>query len=854
MDGLKMMPSKIPKYHDFKGEFVQPLDDHLVKLLSECTDPRIAESSMTLFRDTVVKHVQPNGELRVKNNQRLGLGRFYGDNDITIIPHSRFLKHTLLSFLGYRDIDQVKGHPRIAVELFRIFGEPKFAIEHYINHFDEVAAILIEFYSPEKQRMSNDQIKRLFNMMIYGGRLSKWRQAMHDGDARNGVAPVDIRNGDTVHPLVQAYADDCDKIDKCLMAANKELRAKLKKSELKPGKSEQGRLNSYYFGVIENHMLYIAYVYLVKRGIVTPRRCGLEYDGICIPPTTVVFDEEFVIRDLNQYILRETGLGVQYKFKGYGECVLHDVIEQRRAMVIAPDVVEPIAARVEKEEEVIGVYSDKEAAETLLKLWKHWVCCRDTLYVFDETTGMWNSDINTYIRVIGKYERELWLLKLDNAGDPVRSNKSYGNNTVLQRLMLPQLKALCVDDEWLNRTQSSSLGKLLFTNGWYDFKAGVFHDTFNPEIVFMNTIPHAFTPFDDAEMEYMDDVERRIFVLPLGEDVGQYWQLMLARGLAGDLAKMLGFGLGVTDSGKSILTRICQNSMGGYCGSFNGECLAFSHSSADEAAQNRWVLQLRFKRLIFSNEMKSTVELNGNMMKKISSGGDAMVGRNHGEAETTFVPHFLAVCMANDINKIKPLDAALANRLRIVPYDKKFVDEPATEFELKKDPLLVEEIATLKFQRVFIGLLIRRYLRFMEAGGVEVVPAGMLCAKTEWVGAEDDVSLMGRFGADFEITNDANDWVASEKIEAWIDAGKLGISMKCLAKDIKKYCIIKQYANVENKYKKIDGKTRKAWIGIREMIDVADEVVPPEAQCKSNGCDTTDIGSDLEPEYEFVET
>ena len=272
------------------------------------------------------------------------------------------------------------------------------------------------------------------------------------------------------------------------------------------------------------------------------------------------------------------------------------------------------------------------------------------------------------------------------------------------------------------------------------------------------------------------------------------------------------------------------------------------------SAQNRWVLQLRFKRLIFSNEMNSTVLLNGNMMKKISSGGDAMVGRNHGEAETTFVPHFLAVCMANDINKIKPLDAALANRLRIVPYDKKFVDEPQTEFELKKDPLLVKEIATLKFQRVFIGLLIRRYLRFMEDGGVDVVPAGMLCAKNEWVGTEDDVSLMGRFETDFEITNDVNDYVTSEKVKAWIDAGKLGISMECLAKDIKKHCTIKRFTNVVNKLKKLNGKPVRVWFGIREIVEVDGDDLP-ESECKApRSCDTTVEVSDLESEVEYVET
>ena len=231
-----------------------------------------------------------------------------------------------------------------------------------------------------------------------------------------------------------------------------------------------------------------------------------------------------------------------------------------------------------------------------------------------------------------------------------------------------------------------------------------------------------------------------------------------------------------------------------------------------------------------------------------------MVGRNHGEAETTFVPHFLAVCMANDINKIKPLDAALANRLRIVPYDKKFVDEPQTEFELKKDPLLVKEIATLKFQRVFIGLLIRRYLKFMDDCEVDVVPAGMLCAKNEWVGTEDDVSLMGRFETDFEITNDVLDYVTSEKVKAWIDAGKLGISMECLAKDIKKHCKLKRYDNVVNKDKKIQGKTRKAWVGIREIVEVDGDDMPESMWKASRSCDTTAEVSDIESGVEYVET
>ena len=52
-------------------------------------------------------------------------------------------------------------------------------------------------------------------------------------------------------------------------------------------------------------------------------------------------------------------------------------------------------------------------------------------------------------------------------------------------------------------------------------------------------------------------------------------------------------------------------------GSFNAKNLAYKNTSQDETQIMRWALLLRHKRVIFSNEVKSTVELNGNMIEKI---------------------------------------------------------------------------------------------------------------------------------------------------------------------------------------------------------------------------------------------
>ena len=41
--------------------------------------------------------------------------------------------------------------------------------------------------------------------------------------------------------------------------------------------------------------------------------------------------------------------------------------------------------------------------------------------------------------------------------------------------------------------------------------------------------------------------------------------------------------------------------------------------------------------------------------------------------------------------------------------------------------------------------------------------------------------------------------------------------------ELKKYCSIKKYNNVESKDKKIAGKAKKSWIGIKKIIDDEDD-------------------------------
>jgi phage/plasmid-associated DNA primase len=210
--------------------------------------------------------------------------------------------------------------------------------------------------------------------------------------------------------------------------------------------------------------------------------------------------------------------------------------------------------------------------------------------------------------------------------------------------------------------------------------------------------------------------------------------------------------------------------------------------------------------------VKSTIPLNGNLMKVVSSGGDAVVGRKHCGNEEEFYLSFLCVMFANDLPKIIPYDDAINNRVRVVSYEKTYSENPQNEFELLMDKNIDKEIETLEFQRGFLEILIRQYWM----GRNELFkdePVEVIKAKEEWIGTE--VGCISSFIQEFEITNNENDFVLSSEIQEWLEQGKYGITMKKFGMEIKQYTKIKRLNNIRSIVKKINGKTPQVWIGIK---------------------------------------
>lgn len=449
------------------------------------------------------------------------------------------------------------------------------------------------------------------------------------------------------------------------------------------------------------------------------------------------------------------------------------------------------------------------------------VYCNETIY-YRGKDHIWSSDNKSIKDKIIAYVMDLKIYKKTETGS-VEYSQSYSNASNITASILCLVKSKANND-WLKVAQASSLGKILFENGYYDFKKQMFypfdHEDFDKSIVFTGKIYHSFTPFNEEDMLYIESIQERLFYNTLGKEVGDYFILNIARGLAGDMMKRMMFGLGGTNTGKTVLISALTNSCGDYYGSFNAENLAYRNSSNDEASNMRWALKLKNKRIIVSSEIKSTVDLNGNMIKKIASGGDTLIGRNHCEGEEEFIMTPLAVVLANDLPAIKPYDDAVEDRIRVVSYTKQYVDEPSNEFELKKDPNIIEEIKTKQFQRCFIGMLIHEYL-LMQQDGITAEPVEVIKAKQDWINS--DKSFIDSFKIDFELTNNEEDYTSSKDIESWIKSHNLGITMKKFGMEMNKYKAIHKLDKIEGKSKKIRGKVTQVWIGIKIVEEQDDD-------------------------------
>ncbi|NBW79655.1 MAG: hypothetical protein EBZ69_05420 [Alphaproteobacteria bacterium] len=447
--------------------------------------------------------------------------------------------------------------------------------------------------------------------------------------------------------------------------------------------------------------------------------------------------------------------------------------------------------------------TDRLAAEKMIQLLgEHIKKQGNRLYIYNQTTGMWDSDSAAPFRAAVALGNRL---SLSNS----RETHHYGSVHKKTTAMLHYLPELVPASNFIRDHASASKGKILFSNGIYDMTTQTWKDGFDPSLVFTACAGRSLGPRDE---EVIREVKHTVFGNPYkSQEVGLFYAHSLARAIAGHTEdKVFLVNLGEPNTGKSTATKLMARAFGGFVGIWEIENLKFKPgSSTDEAKKLSWIAGCINSRLAISNECRiDGVKLDGNLAKRISGGSDDVTYRQNFKDETTVSLQTTFMAMANDMPEFSPCDAALRVRMRYIQSDHTFVAKEEADCvgnEKPADPDLNDKIASEAWMDAFAWAIFDAYgdgcrlaipVEVNETTDAYIPPAaaGML-NKLEEAGL---------------MLGSADDWMPSREVLSALKAAGLAISDAKIGRELKKM-------GCSPGDKKVGGRTISVWKGIKQL-------------------------------------
>lgn len=189
------------------------------------------------------------------------------------------------------------------------------------------------------------------------------------------------------------------------------------------------------------------------------------------------------------------------------------------------------------------------------------------------------------------------------------------------------------------------------------------------------------------------------------------WEQFLEDTFGGDkelisyLARAFGYGItGLTQehiflvllgdgrNGKGTLVETLKYVLGDLSKPIQSELLLDQRSARSSSGPSPDIMALKGPRIAFASETDENRRFSPSKVKWLS-GGDTLIGRNpHDKYETVFEPTHLLCLLTNHLPHAPGDDFAFWQRVHLVPFDFKFVDEPVADNERSRVKDLPEKL------------------------------------------------------------------------------------------------------------------------------------------------------------------
>ena len=135
------------------------------------------------------------------------------------------------------------------------------------------------------------------------------------------------------------------------------------------------------------------------------------------------------------------------------------------------------------------------------------------------------------------------------------------------------------------------------------------------------------------------------------------------------------------DCGNGVISDLLSNTFQQCVCSINSNSLNFDKSNGDEAKKLSWLYHAQYATVLLGNEIATNNVMDGNLIKKVCSGGDKILMRANDVNESNVKIQGTLILFNNDMPKVEPAD--VFQKLVPFPLPSKFVDEIIEEDNIK---------------------------------------------------------------------------------------------------------------------------------------------------------------------------
>jgi P4 family phage/plasmid primase-like protien len=310
-------------------------------------------------------------------------------------------------------------------------------------------------------------------------------------------------------------------------------------------------------------------------------------------------------------------------------------------------------------------------------------------------------------------------LEVKGLGDKIKQIEkcivNIGKSTFI-RNVIDMLKVYCINKPVaeLLITQSCNKHKFAFPNGYYDLHKKEFINNIEPTDYITTTTGYDYT--DTPDPDALEKVNKTL--ADIADDTTpdsskyisdlQYIKNILSSTLYGQ-NKRREFYI-FTGSGANGKSMICDSLMKPAFGSYYQTMSANFYTKADHNAgcATPETADKQYCRPMVSSEPEEGDKLQVGKIKNITGLEELPTRQLYGKL-FKYVPQFTPIMLCNNMLNFNKIDKAIVQRVKILNFNRKFVEEPKLPNDMLLNLDLKLELDTLKIWQAFIYILIENY-------------------------------------------------------------------------------------------------------------------------------------------------